>query len=81
MNTKVLIYSTHECPYCLMAEQYFKDKKIEFQKIDVSKSKEKFREMVKKSNQIGVPVIEIAGKIIVGFDKEKIEEILKKAKR
>lgn len=73
---KVKIYSTPTCPYCVMAKEFFKEKGIEFEDIDVSKNQEAGKEMVEKSGQMGVPVIEIDGKIIVGFNKPEIEKVL-----
>ena len=73
---KVKIYSTPACPYCVKAKEFFKEKGIEFEDIDVSADQEAAREMVEKSGQMGVPVIDIDGKIIVGFDKDAIEEEL-----
>ena len=73
---KVKIYTTPACPFCVMAKQYLKEKGIEFEEIDVSKNEKAAKEMVEKSGQMGVPVIEIDGKIVIGFDKEKIDEIL-----
>jgi len=73
---KVKIYTTPACPFCVMAKEYLKEKGIEFEEIDVSKNEKAAKEMVEKSGQMGVPVIEIDGKIVIGFDKEKIDEIL-----
>ncbi|MGI6595640.1 MAG: NrdH-redoxin [Elusimicrobia bacterium] len=73
---KVIIYSTSACPYCRMAKDFFNEIKIEFINYDVGIDKEKLDEMVKKSSQIGVPVIDIEGEIIIGFDKEKIKTAL-----
>lgn len=74
---KIKVYSTPTCPYCVQAKEFFKENNIEFEDIDVSKDQEAGKEMVEKSGQMGVPVIDIDGKIIVGFDKEAIEEELK----
>lgn len=74
---KVKVYSTPTCPYCQMAKEYLKDNKVDFEDIDVSKDSEAAQEMVKKSGQMGVPVIDINGKTVVGFDRDKIEELLK----
>lgn len=76
MDKKVRAYSTPTCPYCHRAKQFLKDKNIEFKNIDVSVDKEKAEEMVQKTGQMGVPVLDIDGQIIVGFDKEKIEQVL-----
>ncbi len=73
---KVLIYSTPTCPYCKQAKEYFKEKGIEFQDFDVSTDSAKAQEMIDKSGQMGVPVIDIEGKIIIGFDKEAIDKEL-----
>ena len=74
---KVKVYSTQNCPYCHMLKDFLKDKKIDFEDIDVSKDQEAAQEMINKSGQMGVPVTDIDGEIIVGFDKEKIEGALK----
>ena len=74
---KITIYSTPTCPYCKAAKEYFKNKKISFKDVDVSKDQEAQKEMIEKSNQMGVPVIEIDDKIVVGFNQEKIEKLLK----
>jgi len=75
---KITIYSTPTCPYCIQAKKYFESKKIPFTDFDVSSDKEKAKEMVDFSGQMGVPVIKIDDKIIIGFDQKEIEEILKK---
>lgn len=74
---KVKVYSTQSCPYCFMAKDFLKDNEIAFDDIDVSKDSKAAQEMIKKSGQQGVPVIDINGKIIVGFDKEAIKKELK----
>ena len=73
---EVIVYSTQTCPYCLMVKQYLKQKNIEFQEVDVGKDMLKGIEMVRKSGQQGVPVIDINGKIIVGFNKQGIDNAL-----
>ncbi|ODS37985.1 MAG: NrdH-redoxin [Candidatus Altiarchaeales archaeon WOR_SM1_86-2] len=73
---KVAVYSTPTCPYCRMTKEYLKEKEVEFEDFDVSSDQEKAAEMIGKSGQMGVPVIEINGKIIVGFNREKIDEAL-----
>ena len=76
---KVLIYSTPTCPYCKQAKAYFKENNLEFEDIDVSDDAAKATEMQEKSSQLGVPVIDIDGKILVGFNKTELEEALKGA--
>jgi len=73
---KVFIYSTPTCPYCNQVKDYFKEKKVEYKEIDVSVDSDKAQEMIDKSGQMGVPVVDINGEIIVGFDKEKIDKAL-----
>lgn len=68
----VKVFSTPTCPYCKMAEAFLNEKGIAFEYIDVSTSQTLAQEMIKKSGQMGVPVFDIDGTIIVGFDKKKI---------
>jgi len=75
---KIKIYTTEACPYCVMAKEFLKKNKIDFQEADVSNNQEAAMEMIEKSGQSGVPVIEIDGKIIVGFDLPEIKKALKK---
>lgn len=72
----VKVFSTPSCPYCVTLKEFLKKHDIEFEDIDVSQDKTASDEMVKKSGQMGVPVIDIDGEIIVGFDKEKITQLL-----
>ncbi|MCC6638997.1 glutathione S-transferase N-terminal domain-containing protein [Candidatus Falkowbacteria bacterium] len=72
----ILIYSTPTCPYCKMAKSFLKDHDISFTDIDVSTDANKAQEMIEKSGQMGVPVIDIDGEIIVGFDQKKISQLL-----
>ena len=76
MSKKVTIYSTPTCPYCIRTKKFLEDNKIAFEDIDVASNPGKAEEMVKKSGQMGVPVLDIEGKIIVGFDKEAIQKAL-----
>jgi len=73
---KVKIYSTSMCFWCVKAKDFLKEHKIDFEDIDVSSNHVAAKEMIKKSKQTGVPVIEIDDKIIVGFDQEKIKKLL-----
>lgn len=76
MAKKVKIYSTPTCPWCVRAKQYMRDNNISFEDYDVGADETKSEEMVKISGQMGVPVFDIEGEIIVGFDKEKIKSVL-----
>jgi glutaredoxin-like YruB-family protein len=73
----IKVYSTPTCPYCIRAKDYLKQKNVTFQNIDVSTDKAGLDEMVKVSGQMGVPVIIVDGQIVVGFDRERLEELLK----
>jgi len=73
----VKVYSTPTCPYCRMAKDFLKQNKIPFEDIDVSVDKKLVNEMFERSGQLGVPVIDINGKVIVGFDKEALRKELK----
>jgi len=72
----VKVYSTPTCPWCRKAKDYLKAKNVGFTDINVTTSQEAAQEMIKKSGQMGVPVIEIDGRIIVGFDKEELDKAL-----
>ncbi|MCQ3937976.1 MAG: NrdH-redoxin [Chloroflexi bacterium] len=73
---KVLVFSTPTCSFCNMAKRYFREKGIKFTDIDVSRDHAAARDMVRRSGQMGVPVIDIGGKIVVGFDRPKINALL-----
>ena len=73
----VKVYSTPTCPYCHLAKQFLKENKVEFEDIDVSTDQKAAQEMIDKSRQMGVPVLDINGTIVVGFDKAKIKQLLK----
>lgn len=74
---KICVYSTNACSYCVQLKDWLKEKNIKFEEINVSEDKEKAMEMVEKTGQMGVPVTEIDGKFVVGFDKEKLKKLLK----
>jgi glutaredoxin-like YruB-family protein len=76
MGKNVIVYGTLSCPFCVRAKEFLKDNSVDFQDIDVGADQKKAQEMMDKSGQRGVPVIDIDGEIIVGFDKEKISETL-----
>ncbi len=72
----VEIYSTPWCAYCKMAKEYFKKNNVEYVEYDVASDVGKRQEMLDKTHQMGVPVIIINGKIIIGFDRGKINQLL-----
>lgn len=73
---KVTIYSTPTCHFCNMAKEYFKANGVDFESFDVASDSEKRAEMMQKSGQLGVPVILIKDKVIIGFNKPVISQLL-----
>jgi len=73
---KVTIYTTPTCVYCKMTKDFFKENNIAYEEKDVSTDAAARDEMVAKSNQMGVPVIDIDGELIIGFNKERISQLL-----
>ncbi|MBD3203736.1 NrdH-redoxin [Candidatus Woesearchaeota archaeon] len=69
---KVKVYSTPTCPWCTRAKQFFKQNNIQFDDLNVAEDRRAREEMVDKSGQLGVPVIDINGQIVVGFDVNRI---------
>jgi glutaredoxin 3 len=72
----VKIYTTNHCPWCHKAKDFLKRHNIKFENIDVQENEEAAREMVEKSGQMGVPVLDINGEIIVGFNETRIRKAL-----
>lgn len=72
----ITIYTTPSCGYCKMAKEYFKSKNLTWTEYDVSTDIPHQQEMIAKTQQFGVPVIEIDGKLIVGFDRPKVNQYL-----
>lgn len=77
--SKIIIYSTPVCPYCQMAKKFFQENNLEYEDRDVSSNQEFLIEMIQKSGQMGVPVIDIDSQIVIGFDKEEIAKLLSKS--
>jgi glutaredoxin-like YruB-family protein len=77
-KAKVIVYSTPTCPWCRTAKEFLKNHNIAFKDYDVSVDEKARDEMIKKSDQMGVPVLDINGKIIVGYDQDAIQAALKK---
>ena len=73
----VTVYSTTTCPFCTMVKDWLKDKGVSYDDVNVGTDKDKAKEMMDKSGQMGVPVIDIQGTVVIGFDKPKLEEALK----
>lgn len=73
---KIKIYTTPTCAYCKMAKEYFKSKGFEYEEYNVAIDIPRQKEMIEKTGQFGVPVIDIDGKVVIGFDRTKINELL-----
>lgn len=72
----VKVYSTNSCPWCVKAKQYLKSRNIDFIEVNVAEDMEGRQEMVTISGQMGVPVLDVNGSVIVGFDKAAIDSAL-----
>ena len=76
--TMITIYTTPTCVYCKIAKEYFQKENLDYREIDVVTDDAAREEMVEKSGQMGVPVIDVNGTILVGFNKKEVEEALGK---
>lgn len=74
--SEVIIYTTPTCVWCKTAKKFFQEHNVAYREIDVSKDFQKAEEMVQKSGQTAVPVIEVNGEVVIGFDKPKLQELL-----
>ncbi len=75
--SQIKIYTTPTCPWCKKTKEFLKQNKIKYSEIDVSSDQKAAQEIVRKSGQMGVPVIEIGDRIIVGFDEQELKKALK----
>ncbi|MBU0648339.1 glutathione S-transferase N-terminal domain-containing protein [Patescibacteria group bacterium] len=73
---KVRIYTTATCGFCKLAKEFFREKDVEFEEKDVTDDEEARNEAIEKSGQMGVPVIDIDGEIVVGFDQDRVSQLL-----
>ncbi len=76
MAKEIIIYSTPVCHYCQAAKEYFKEENIEFSEHNVAADTEKRQEMIELTGQMGVPVIRIGDDVVIGFDQQKVEELI-----
>ena len=74
---EIKVYSTPTCPYCKMAKTYLDEKGIKYQDFDVTQDAAAKDEMIEKSGQMGVPVITVDGELVIGFDRERLDNLLK----
>ena len=74
---EVTIYSTPTCHFCQTAKEFFKENSVEYTEHDVAADDGKSQEMIDMTGQMGVPVIKVGDDVIIGFDEEKLKELLK----
>ena len=75
-DKQVVIYSTPTCHFCQQAKEFFKEKGVEYTEHDVSTDQEKRKEMIEKSGQMGVPVIFVGEEMMIGFNEDRLKELL-----
>ncbi len=73
---QAIIYTTPSCVYCKMAKEFFKEHNVSYEEKNVAVDEKAQSEMIEKSGQMGVPVIDIGGQIVIGYDKEMLVELL-----
>lgn len=73
---KITIYTTPTCVYCKMTKAFFKEHNVTYEEKDVSQDAAARDEMIAKSNQMAVPVIDVAGELVVGFDKPRLSKLI-----
>lgn len=74
----ITVYTTPNCPWCTKVKKYLKENRVPFKEYDVAKDKRRAEEMVRKSKQMGTPVVDVHGKIIVGFNQPEIDKALRR---
>ena len=73
---KVIIFTTTTCPWCARTKQYLQSRKILYKEVNIERDKQAANEMVRKSGQQGVPQLWIDGRPVVGFNRQKIDNLL-----
>ena len=73
---KVLVFTTPTCPWCVRAKSYLTEHRVAFREVDVSRDPAAARDLVRRTGQMGVPVVEIDGRPVVGFDRRQIDQLL-----
>ncbi len=76
MEREVIVYSTPSCPWCQVAKRHLEERGVDFREVDVSSDQQAAMEMIRKTGQQAVPVVEIDGEVVVGFDKGRIDQLL-----
>ena len=72
----VIIYTTSQCPYCKATREYFQTRDISYQERNVEQDDDAFAEMIERSGQMSVPVIEVHDTMLIGFDRQHLDELI-----
>ena len=75
--SKVILYTTPTCVWCVKVKDFLKSKKVKYKEVDVTKDTVKAQEMIEKSGQMGVPVVEVDNNIIIGYNEAQLKKLLK----
>ncbi len=73
---RVLVYTTRTCPWCTRAKAYLAQRRVPFREVDIERDPSAARDLVRRTGQTGVPVVEIDGRPVVGFDRQRIDRLL-----
>ncbi len=73
---RVIVFTTPTCTYCRAVKRYLREHKIKFKDVDISRDERAARDVMRRTGQMGVPVLDIGGKIVIGFDRAKIDRLL-----
>jgi len=76
MTQQITVYTTPTCTWCTAVKQYLDDKGFSYDEVDVSADVQRARELVERTGQYGVPVIDVDGEFVVGFDRARLEALL-----
>lgn len=79
MSQQVTVYSTPTCSWCFAVKEYLLSRNVAFDEVDVASDMQRARELVERTGQYGVPVIEIDGEFVIGFDRPRLEQLLQPA--
>ena len=79
MGQQVTVYSTPTCSWCVAVKEYLQSRNVAFDEVDVASDMQRARELVERTGQYGVPVIEIDGEFVIGFDRPRLEQLLQSA--
>ena len=76
MTREVIIYTTPTCGYCRQAKRFLQEQGVQYKEVDVSTDQEAAEDVVRRTNQYSVPVIEVGGALVIGFDRSRLEKLL-----